>query len=519
MESIRAELDGVLSEVLGHGHGVSGARIAKIRASLLPLFRSLPKNNKGHLSEHVMRYAVRRYFRQEHGWIVKGFEPHAEQLNASESSGDIIQGKVPAYIRTLLEERFAHDGFALEDVVATVAALERLTFDEVVDSVESCFWLNDKSVMDALSHTEMMDVLSSYLIINIFGASTDKKRHTLIKKNVLKLYPHWSTTFLFLTDIAGSDTFQQSFSANPFVEGQKFYFSDLTRMAERVSEEFGPWSAHECHDMKDALVEKDVHGSGRVKLADFYKKSQDGAWAFTEPTEYLRQLGALDESSPSHGPQVLIPNYINALSQCIATGPYYSICCLNECDQIYERMEALIPASTANAMEILRVVESMPQSPSISAPLRDKLDEVAQTHNGNIPLHSRLVAQWLHFAFPHECPYPHEAGTISPKSSDEFSAENGGPGTSYVKEDEIKQVIEMYAGRHHVSAEHAMISWTTTESLLVASTPSDESDRAWPKWLRITAQLCIVISCLALVLRELNRLLHPDKKKAVEYDV
>merc|ERR1719214_497967 len=130
--SIRAELKGVLDEVLGQGHGVARSRLAKIRSTLQPLFRSLPKNNQGRLSGPVMRYAVRRYFSQEHAWIVKGFEPHAEIANTTDSSEDIIQGKVPAYIRSVLEEKFAHHGFELEDVVAMVAAVERLTCDEVV---------------------------------------------------------------------------------------------------------------------------------------------------------------------------------------------------------------------------------------------------------------------------------------------------------------------------------------------------------------------------------------------------
>merc|ERR1719217_1651875 len=72
--SIRAELKGVLDEVLGQGHGVARSRLAKIRSTLEPLFRSLPKNNQGRMSGPVMRYAVRRYFSQEHAWIVKGFE-------------------------------------------------------------------------------------------------------------------------------------------------------------------------------------------------------------------------------------------------------------------------------------------------------------------------------------------------------------------------------------------------------------------------------------------------------------
>jgi len=516
--SIRGELKGVLDEVLGLGHGVARARLARIRTALLPLFQALPKNKQGHLSGPVMRYAVRRYFTQEHAWIVKGFEAHVDLVNTSESSEDILQGKVPAYIRSVLEEKFAHDGFALEDVVAMVAAMERLAFDEVVRSAEASFWLNDKSVMDALSPAEMMDVLSSYLIISMFGGSTDKEQHLFDKKHINLRYPHWEATFLFLLDIAGSDTFERGPFANPFIEAQKFFFHDLTRMAERVSEEFGPWSDHECHDMKDMLAQRDVHGSGRVKLADFHRKSDDGAWQFTEPTEYLRQLGVLDESSPSLGPQVLIPNYITGLSNCITSAPYYSICCLNECDQIYQHLEAHIPASTGSPSEIVKAVESLPHSPNISAPLRARLNEVAETHKGTVPLHGRLMAQWLHFTFPQECPYPHEAGTISPKLPGQWRMEQGEEAEN-ASEDEMKQIFEMDAGLHPVSADEALMSWTHKESLLVASTPSDESDNVWPNRFRIVVQVSMVISCVAVVLREVGRVIHPDKKKAVEYNV
>merc|ERR1719443_2575485 len=116
--------------------------------------------------------------------------------------------------------------------------------------------------------------------------------------------------------------------------------------------------------MKEMLVSRDVHGSGRLKLADFYQKSQDGAWQFTEPSEYLRQLGAIDDSSSSLGPQVLIPNYITGMSNCITSAPYYSICCVNECDKIYQNLEALIPASTASPVEIIKAVETLPHAPS-----------------------------------------------------------------------------------------------------------------------------------------------------------
>jgi len=49
--------------------------------------------------------------------------------------------------------------------------------------------------------------------------------------------------------------------------------------------------------------------------------------------------------------------------------------------------------------------------------LEDKLYEVAARHGGRVPLHGRLFAQWMHFAFPLECPYPQvieRNGALSP---------------------------------------------------------------------------------------------------------
>merc|ERR1719420_2902433 len=106
--SVQTELNSVLAEVLGHGHGVVNTRLSKIHKTLDPLFRALPKNNQGHISVSVMRYAVRRYFSQNHGWIVKGFNAHEEDMNISSAvDTDILQNKLPSFIRSILEDRFA----------------------------------------------------------------------------------------------------------------------------------------------------------------------------------------------------------------------------------------------------------------------------------------------------------------------------------------------------------------------------------------------------------------------------
>merc|ERR1719321_596536 len=158
------------------------------------------------------------------------------------------------------------------------------------------------------------------------------------------------------------------------------------------------------------LAEMDRYGTGRVKLADFYAASQGGAWQF------------LETSSAHLGPQVIIPNYITGANNCISSSVYYSVCCLNECDGIFQHLEAHIKAPAASAAEVTRALEegialspllssTAPTEPrNLSAPLRDMLLQVAAHHDDVIPLHGRLFAQWLHYAFPQECPYPHMSG-------------------------------------------------------------------------------------------------------------
>merc|ERR1719335_820280 len=97
----------------------------------------------------------------------------------------------------------------------------------------------------------------------------------------------------FVLDTAENDGFRRKAVANPF-QVRTFSFEDTSRIAQRITEQFGPWSSHECREIKDNLVVLDVHGTGRVKLSEFYSSSKDGHWQFRESSEYLRQLGALD---------------------------------------------------------------------------------------------------------------------------------------------------------------------------------------------------------------------------------
>merc|ERR1711920_295892 len=115
----------------------------------------------------------------------------------------------------------------------------------------------------------------------------------------------------------------------------------------------------ECDSMKAALVGMDVRTTGRVPLSKFYNTAVNTDWRFGESESYLRELGALDESSSWLGPQVIIPNYLQATSNCIVSTAHYLVCCVNECESLLGDIELAIDASTGLPSNILDVVRSI----------------------------------------------------------------------------------------------------------------------------------------------------------------
>jgi hypothetical protein len=204
-------------------------------------------------------------------------------------------------------------------------------------------------------------------------------------------------------------------------------FALVERVAERIGERFGAFHAQDCIQMKDSLVKIEYNGTGRVLLSDFYKLKHapvdgsgksglDNQWQFQYSPTYLRKSGALDESNPSR-PSVMIANFITSPSNCAADSSFYSVCCVNECEGLLGHLEREIAAPDATSSHIAKLISELSSS-SVIAPrklspvLLNRLEEVAATHGGTVPLHGRLFAQWMHHAFPRECPFPHAPGTI-----------------------------------------------------------------------------------------------------------
>merc|ERR1719401_1298467 len=197
----------------------------------------------------------------------------------------------------------------------------------------------------------------------------------------------------------------------------RYSFEDAHRIVGGITTSFASFWDSECATMKGQLVDMDPHRTGRVPLSRFYGTGLDADWRFGESEEYLRELGALDETS-WRGKQVIIPNYIQAASNCIVASTHYLVCCVNDCEVLLDEIETKVGAPAARPAEILAIVGNMSSQTTLDddfpqhleGSLTSQLEQIAGAHGGEVPLHGRLFAQWLHYAFPRECPFPHKAG-------------------------------------------------------------------------------------------------------------
>merc|ERR1719476_1223164 len=93
-----------------------------------------------------------------------------------------------------------------------------------------------------------------------------------------------------------------------------------------------------------------------------------------------------------------------------------------------DHIEHRFAEPTARPADIVDFVSSLPSStvpPGRTMPniLVQRLMEIAERYDGQVPLHGRLFAQWMHHAYPRECPYPHISGTTRPQTVEDYMSE------------------------------------------------------------------------------------------------
>jgi hypothetical protein len=302
--------------------------------------------------------------------------------------------------------------------------------------------------------------------------------HTLVQQRefqdasaeILSIYPTWPDTEQFADEVRSS-------VLADIHQSERTSWNATLRVLEEVGERYGKWQSKECHDLKKTLVEMENPGTGRVPLTSFYKGALENiSWQFMESVPYLRQLGALDETDPE-AQSIIISNYVYSPSNCVASSTFYSVCCIDECEALLGVLERSIEAPDATPNEILAIISKL-RSDTVIAPrtlpdsLYSRLQEIADHHGGRVPLHGRLFAQWMHHAYPRECPYPHLSGTTKPLDAEVY--EQVTADASEISHDEIREIMQKSKGttRQKTSTgEEPELPWSAEEELFVYREP------------------------------------------------
>jgi len=415
-EGVGAVLPSELAETMGGG--LAKSKLPQLEEVLRPMFNSLPKNEHGNIGRAVVGYALQRFFVEEHGWSVKNLELAKAGQTASSPTA-ILKGLVPAYVETLFEQHLDGRGFGLRELAVLAATLEHLVHDEAMERLQASYQAHNVLPTDLVTEDNAKGIIEVYLAAFIFDknlSSMSRRQMEHFKRGLVPTRePRWVDTHEWLNDMRLTVRHADRGVRNPFVGGH-LDFPRIARVVEEMDDRYGRFQDIECQNLKRRLLVRERQIPGRVLLSDFWKKGG----GFTESREYLRQMGALDESDPKMPPSVVVPNYINAKATCLAgLSSFYSICCINECEGLMRHLERGIAMPTAEPQRVAALVASMPSDTidaprNLSATLLSRLDAIAERHAGRVPLHGRLFAQWMHHAYPNECTYPQtqaETGT------------------------------------------------------------------------------------------------------------
>jgi len=430
-----------------------------------------------------VRYALHRLFVQRHGWSIKGLNTGGGHRNSTSSAG-LLKEQVPAYIQDLFEQRLGGRGFGLHELAVLAATIEHLVHSEAIKRLGNAFRVHSLLPTSLMKEQEADELLDTYMASYILGE--DLSNMTLSEAEELKaempeIYQAWNDTKDFVRKTR-EDCTKSDATAEQRASGE-LDFSLVARVAERMGERFGSHQDKECQQIKSSLLKIEEPGTGRVRLSDFYKPAMDGQWQFQESIAYLRQLGAVDESDPEK-PRVIIANYIISPTNCIASSSFYSVCCMDECEGLLGHLEQKIAAPESTSTQIARLVSELSSS-SVTAPrklsqtLLDRLGEIAAQNNGRIPLHGRLFAQWMHHAFPRECPFPHLSGTTNPQSPDEWLESTGEETTATDEEMQVHVDMADSNTTDITKQEQVMyetLPWSPEEELLVLQNPEVKAD-------------------------------------------
>jgi len=432
------------------------SRLGALEESLHPLYSAMPKSSDGSLGPLAIRYMLNRIFIEKHAWHVIGLDKN------STSPTRILGDRVSEKVQQIFDKRIETRSFGLHELAVLASTLELLVLDEAMDKLSNAYRVAGLGLkIQRASEDEFYKVLETYMMLYI-----GRLNHSAVtlqgmiaqEQRILLDYPTWPDTQKFVRDVI------VDVIANHDGRGAKRFltFADATQVVEAIGSRYGRWQDSECKDLRKSLLKVEHGDSGRVLVKDFYGSALAGQWQFSESVPYLSEIGALDTSGNPQYPSVVVANYLNSASNCVASSSFYAVCCLDECEPLLAHLERRIVAPEATPDRIIQLVEALP-SATVDAPrhlstaLRGRLGAIAGQHGGRVPLHGRLFAQWMHHAYPRECAFP------------ELTAANA-------NENEYKKASKTEMQRHADLPRPAVVAdlpWYDEEELYIVASPEE----------------------------------------------
>lgn len=473
--AVRDELHQAIAAALGGNHDLQHSRLQQVRADIEPMWNALAKNDNGRVDSRTLRYAVHRYLLNKRSLSIVGLEPLQQSSNVTALAA-LLTDHAPMYVKSVLEGDNAEKGFSIEDGVAMIAMVEELVAHQGHDLLATAYQSQMLAVDAPITAQSMDDLMETYILRWMMG--DDQETVDLLEENrtlLLDSFEDWDVIVAFVKGLRID--YERSIespgaSLRPgSVKGmwkplkRMHSFGDAQAVTSSLHLEFGNFWHTECSRVKTLLESLDKTATGRVKLSDFHAAAMGGEWRFGESKEYLRKLGALDESSTLWGPRVIMPNYLQGASNCIISDKQYRVCCRSDCEHHLAEIEAFVQDPLATAEQILEVVANisigLDDAPvRVTGALKTQLQDIANTHHGKIPLHGRLFGQWLSFVFPRDCPFPHKSGTVNSVAPLEY-------GMDYMaSEAEIEQHVFEEPVRAREPEDSWREQWSHEEELL-----------------------------------------------------
>eukprot|EP00435_Cladocopium_sp_Y103_P046728 s905_g13.t1 len=290
--------------------------------ALLPTYNALPKNSQGLIDHQAVRYVLHRMFVQKYGWYIKGLEPsgdHWHEETPEKPEVAKVKEWVPTYLQDLLEKRLHHKGLDLKGLVQLALSLEDLVSHEAKNRLKTAYEIHDFPTIlgrifcrnrcngsGEMARIEADDVVRtwyvSFLLAGNFSASSPEE--------------DWQDADNWLGELekehyqgVSAPTFESNSDLVQKIGERSAEISDMEKM-------YFHFNDGECRALKATMQDMEGKKAGRVRLSTFYKKSLYSHWRFTEKADYLRRLGALDDSDPQQ-PQVIMANYMMARPNCL----------------------------------------------------------------------------------------------------------------------------------------------------------------------------------------------------------